>query len=61
MDKLRLSLNNSEQQCHLLRLEVQRLQAEKEILKVHLIEKDMTESPLSEIKYSSFLFALRFL
>ncbi|CAF1006862.1 unnamed protein product [Rotaria sordida] len=50
IDKLRLSLNNSEQQCNLLRLELQRLQTEKEILKVRLIEAKIIDSPISEIK-----------
>jgi hypothetical protein len=51
MDKLRLSLTNSEQQCNLLRLELQRVQTEKEILKVRLIEQKMTESPTTDFKY----------
>ncbi|CAF3518967.1 unnamed protein product [Rotaria sp. Silwood1] len=50
IDKLRSSLNNSEQQCNLLRLELQRLQTEKEILKVRLIEEKILDSPTSEIK-----------
>ncbi|CAF4188648.1 unnamed protein product [Rotaria sp. Silwood2] len=51
IQKLRSSLNNSEQQCNLLRLELQRLQTEKEILKVRLIEeKIIIDSPISEIK-----------
>ncbi len=44
-------LTSSEQQCNLLRLELQRLQTEKEILKVRFMEEKLLESPLSDIKY----------
>lgn len=51
MDKLRVLLNNSEQQCNVLRLELQRLQTEREILKVRLIEEKMMDNSMSDIKY----------
>ncbi len=41
-------MNNNEQQCNLLRSELQRVQTEKEILKVHLIEQKLMESPTTE-------------
>ncbi len=51
IDKLRLLLNNSEQQCNFLRLELQRIQTEKEILKVRLLEQKLIDSPTSDSKY----------
>jgi len=48
---MQLLLNNNEQQCNLLRLELQRVQTEKEILKIRLFEQKMTESTTSEFKY----------
>jgi hypothetical protein len=44
-------LNNSEQQCHFLRLELQRIQTEKEILKVRLLEQKIIDSSTSDSKY----------
>lgn len=42
LDKIRYALTQSEHQCHLLRLELQRVQTEKEILKVQLVEQKMS-------------------
>ncbi len=44
-------MNNSEQQCHFLRLELQRIQTEKEILKVRLLEQKIIDSSTSDSKY----------
>jgi hypothetical protein len=44
-------LNNSEQQCNFLRLELQRIQTEKEILKVRLLEQKIIDSSTSDSKY----------
>ncbi|CAM4828525.1 unnamed protein product [Rotaria magnacalcarata] len=62
IDKIRFLLNNSEQQCSLLRLEVQRLQTEKEILKVRLFEEKMIDSStagmnreLDNVDYENFI------
>ncbi|CAF5163165.1 unnamed protein product, partial [Rotaria magnacalcarata] len=54
IDKIRFLLNNSEQQCSLLRLEVRRLQTEKEILKVRLFEEKMIDSSTAGMKYDVF-------
>ncbi|UJR37759.1 hypothetical protein I4U23_030452 [Adineta vaga] len=56
--KFRVALNNSEQQCNSLRLELQRVEKEKEILKIHLIEQKFMESPtidFKEIDYENFI------
>ncbi|CAF0756011.1 unnamed protein product [Adineta steineri] len=50
IDKLRLSLNNSEQQCNSLRLELQRIQTEKDILQIHLLEENLLKSPSTVFK-----------
>lgn len=55
---MQLLLTNSEQQCNSLRLELQRLQTEKEILRVKLLEQKMTESTTSDFKYFIFNFFL---
>ncbi len=44
-------MNNSEQQCNFLRLELQRIQTEKEILKVRLLEQKIIDSSTSDSKY----------
>ncbi|CAF0969764.1 unnamed protein product [Adineta ricciae] len=58
IEKLRLALHNSEQQCSSLRSELQTAQKEKEILKVHLLEQKFMESPSTdpkEIDYEKFI------
>lgn len=49
-EKLRSLLNQSEDKCRLLRLELQRVQTEKEILKVELVEEKFREKSQIETK-----------
>ncbi|CAF4441180.1 unnamed protein product, partial [Adineta steineri] len=41
---------NSEQQYNSLRLELQRIQTEKEILQIHLLEENLLKSPSTVFK-----------
>ena len=51
VDNLRLLLNQSEQQCNILRLDLQRVHTDNEILKIRLIEQKMMDSTSSGPRY----------